>query len=177
MRRDKHSTGFLRFSVGCLLSAVTAICILLGSCIALIKYAQGKYEIATIDCGLGREIVFTSDRSWEIAPPIYYFVRVNDTVVVPITYIDASPLEDPTRLNFTRFVAKGGDLVGVTYADDPSVYLVVHDFTDNASWPCGDHVPWSLDATGEENRDRGRQSRQALERILDSARSNGSAGR
>jgi len=177
MNQPESNRSSFRFSLSCLLAAVTMIAGCLGGCLALINWSEGEFEIATIDCGSGREIVITAARSWEISQPIYYFVRVDGDVVVPTTCFDNNaPDNDPKTLRFTHFTTADGDLVGVTYADDPSNYLIVHDFSEGASWPRGDHIDWSPKLSADDNREARYKSRADMEAKLDASRSVDSTG-
>jgi len=160
-----------QYSVGCLLLVVTVI----SGCLALIvwlnNWANGEFEIATFDCGNNREIVITAARSWEVSQPIYYFVRVNGKVVVPTTYIDNNnPDKDPGTIRFAKYTTRDGNLVGVTYADDTSGYLVIHEFSTGASFPRGEHIKWNDELTVNENRDQRDRARATLEKRLNDSR-------
>ena len=135
MEADDKSNSF-RFSIGCLLSAVTLIAVAFGGCLALIRYADGADTIATLDCGHDREIVITADRAWEISQPICYLIRVDGNVVVPTTYFANN--DPPNVPRFVLVSANDGDLVGVSYAGDPSDYLFIYDFSNRKTYDSGD---------------------------------------
>ncbi len=120
-----------RFSLGSFHVSVAIIAGTFGGCVALVNWVDGEFEIVRIDCGSGPEIVITAARSWEISQPIYYYVQVDDDVVVPTTYFDSNnPDNDPSTLRFRHFTAENGNLVGVTYSDDTSTYLIIQDFAE-----------------------------------------------
>ena len=143
----ENTSSSFRFSIGCLLSVVTLVALTFGGCLAFIRYADGKDNVATIDCGRGREIVISVARSWEISQPIYYQIRDNGNVVVPTTYFDNN--DPPAVPRFAHSTANDGDLIGVSYSDSPSAYLFLHDFSDGSTYDTGDRpdLQSQLDAT------------------------------
>jgi hypothetical protein len=151
--------------------AVTLVSGCLASVTWFVRWEEGQFEVATIDCGNNREIVITADRSWEIAQPIYYLVRVDGQIVVPTTYIgNNDPDNDPSNLRFRKFTTFGGNLVGIAYEDKPSDYLIVHDFSSNDSFPRGDHIKWDEALDVDENRNRRDRARAELENQLNASR-------
>ena len=160
-----------RYSLVCLLIGVTLVLGCLASCVWFVKWADGDPEIATFDCGSNRQIVITAARSWEVSQPIHYLVRVDGEVVVPTTYIDNNnPDNDPTTIQFRRFTTSDGNIVGITYADNTSDFLVIHDFANNASFPRGDHIEWDDTLGVNENRHVRDRARAELENKLNSSR-------
>ena len=135
MPADDTSSSF-RYSIGCLLSAVTLIALAFGGCLAFIRYADGENTVATFDCGRGREIVISVARSWEVSQPIYYKIRDNGNVVVPTTYFDNNHPPDVPKFTFTS--TSGGDLVGISYTGSVSKYLFIHDFSDGKTYEPAD---------------------------------------
>ncbi len=173
----KDSSNSFRFSIGCLFSVVTLVALAFGGCLALIRYAEGEDTIVTFDCGGGREIVVTAARSWEVSVPIYYLVEVDGEIVVPTTFIDAiSPDTDLQTLKFKLIASRDNDLFGLTYADDPDSYLVIHDFATGHSFPCGDHINWNPNLNVDENREVWNAARDAMESKLNSSRVGTSTG-
>ena len=159
-----------RYSLGCLLIGVALISGCLASCVWLVKWADGDFEIATFDCGSNRQIVITAARSWEISQPIHYLVRVDGEIVVPNTYIDNNnPDNDPSAIQFKLFTTSDGNIVGITYADNTSDFLFIHDFVNNASFPRGDHIEWDDTLGVNENRRVRDRARAELESKLNSS--------
>ncbi len=135
MKQAQTKTLPLNSALAILLFVGLTCFLVMASCSALLSWAEGEFEIARIDCGSNREIVITAARSWEISQPIYYYVVVNGKTVVPTTYIDNNdPDNDPSTLRFSHYSTNDGNIVGVTYADHPSHYLVVHDFSSGTSY-------------------------------------------
>jgi len=160
----------VQFSLGCLMLSVTLIAGCLGGYRAFVEWVHGEDEIATIDCGAGREIVITAGRYMDVNWPIYYLVRVDGEVVVPTSFIDAVDADiDPSLLKFTHVATDDGNLVGVTYADQPSRYLVIHDFSDGTSWPRDDDFEWNSDLSVDEIKEIWHRSWAELKAPLDAA--------
>jgi hypothetical protein len=171
----KDMTRICKASLLLALATITLVAVLVGGYVALIGLSQGEFEIVVLDCGSGREIVITAARSWELTQPIYYSVRVDGKVVVPSYPIDyIQPSENASDLQFTIFSTD--DLVGICYAEDTSEYLVVHDFSNNESWPVGSHIQWNDDWSINENIDFKYQRWEAMERKVDAARSANASG-
>jgi hypothetical protein len=132
----EETPSSFRFSIGCLLSVATVVALMVGGCLALIRYVDGVDIIATLDCGRDREIVITADRAWEISQPICYLIRVDGNVVVPPTHFANN--DPPNVPGFVLVSANDGDLVGVSYAGDPADYLFIHDFSNRKTYDSGD---------------------------------------
>ena len=176
MQAEEPSNPF-RFSIGCLLTAVTLIALTFGGCLALIRYAEGEDTIATFDCGDRRQIVVTAARSWEVSVPIYYFVKMNGEIVVPTTFIDAiAPDTDLHTLDFQLIASTDNNLFGLTYADDLDSYLAIHDFATGHSFPRGEHIDWNPQLDVDENREVRNADRDAMESQLNSTRVGTSTG-
>jgi len=94
---------------------------------------SGQYEIATFDLGKQRSIQILASEYIEVTQSIYYQVKVDGKVVIPLFMI-CSTL-DHGQLDFQALLARDGDLVGVFEKELPQEILVVHDFKTNASWP------------------------------------------
>ena len=143
----QDSTSSHRFSTGCFLSAAAFVAIAVGGGIAFVRYADGVDTIAALDCGQNREILITADRAWEVSQPVYYLIRVDGDVAVPPTYF--ANIHPPYVPRFVHTAANDGDLVGVSYADEPSDYLFLHDFSTGETYDPGDRPDLQalLDAT------------------------------
>ncbi len=156
---------------------VTLVTLTFGGCLAFIRYAEGEDTIATFDCRDGREIVITAARSWEISQPLCYLVRVDENVIVPTTCIgNNDPDVDPRTLGFTLVESSDPDLFAVTYSDNPSSYLMIHDFGNGHSFPRGDHINWNPNLDVNENREVRNNDRDAMESRLNSTRTRDSTG-
>ncbi len=146
---------------------MTATCLFasfIGVIVALDNYWDEEETLATFDCGHGREIVITTARAWEVNRSVYYSVRVNGNNVVDSTFVDA--FADVDAISFTLHAH--GLLHGITEGADESAktFLIIHDFEDNSSWPSGEHHPWDLRLSVEENNRIRQESRSQLESRL-----------
>lgn len=161
----------IQYSVGLLLLVLTLISVWLAAVFWYIKVANGTSEIATFDCGNDREIVIVAARLWEYSQPIYYLVRVNGKTVVPTTYIgNNDPDTGPSTIRFTKFATSNGNLVGITYTEDSSDYLVVHDFSSNVSFPHDENINWEDAPDAGSISSRSDRARVQLENQLNASR-------
>lgn len=113
-----------------LLRSITSVLLLLGcaSC-----SASGEYELETFDLGQHRSIQILASYELEVTQSIYYQVKVDDNIVIPVFMICVGI--DRGQLRFGTLLAKGGDLVGIFEKRYPQEILAVHDFKTGASWP------------------------------------------
>ena len=141
-----------------LILALSAFCLS-----RLSNWIDSEIVLQKIDCGKDRKIVITADRFWETSRPISYTVLVGKVVVIPRTYFDDDRGEIEHRYTLVR--STNEDLVAVTTANSDS-FLIIHDFTDGASWPCGEHIDWDSRFSVEQNRLHRSESRRQLEERL-----------
>ena len=69
----------------------------------------------------------------EVSQSIYYQVKVDQKIVIPLCMICAG--HDRGQLKFKTLLAKDGDLVGIFEQKFPQEILAIHDFKSNNSWP------------------------------------------
>ncbi|MCA9213511.1 MAG: hypothetical protein KDB27_10625 [Planctomycetales bacterium] len=168
---SEHERKPFRYSIGCFVLGVTLISTCLASCIGFVRWVDGEFEIATIHCGHKREIVITAGRSWEVSQPIYYRVCADGEAVVPTTHIDSITSDsEASAIRFAKFTASDGNLVGITYADDPSQYLIVHDFSTNTSFPRNDYFGLDDSLDADENHGSHHRAQSELEDELNASR-------
>ena len=94
---------------------------------------SGEYEIVTFELGRQRSIQILASEYLEVTQSIYYQVKVDGKVVVPLFRMCGGI--DRGQLNFKTLLAEGGDLVGIFEKRYPQDILAVHDFKTNATWP------------------------------------------
>ena len=113
-----------------LLRSITSVLFLLGfaSC-----SASGEYELVTFDLGQQRSIQILASENLEVTQSIYYQVKVDGNIVIPLSMICGGI--DRGQLEFGTLLAKRGDLVGIFEKRFPQEILAVHDFKTDASWP------------------------------------------
>jgi hypothetical protein len=153
LKLAKSQPNLYRYLIFYGLLAVSILIVGYITCRYLIYQMDKDIEVSTIDCGANREIVITAASSWEVLQPFYYLVRIDGKVVVPRTYFgDNYPPNDPTTIRFTKHISTDGNLVGITYADKPSQYLIIHDFSNNQSYPSDDLSKWNKSLSDHDNR-------------------------
>lgn len=157
--------------MSCLLLVVALIAGLLAFWLWLGNWVNGKFEIARFDCGSNRVIVITAANTWEVSQPIYYLVIVDGKTVVPTTCIgNHNPDDDPYAIEFLKVASADGNVVGISYADAPSKYLILHDFESQASFPRGEHIRWDDTLDSRENNEVRVRAWVELENRLNSSR-------
>ena len=97
------------------------------------KDPKGQYLITTLDAGSGRTIEILASEEMEVTQSIYYRVKVNGEIVVPLGMICGG--HDTGKLKFETIMAKNGDLVGVFEERYPNDILAMHDFKSSRTWP------------------------------------------
>ena len=95
--------------------------------------SKGEYEIAQIKVSPRWTIDILASRELEVSQSIYYRVKVDDVVVVPIFNICNGFAGRGQQ--FKIFTAEAGTLVGVYEARFPNEILALHDFNKNETWP------------------------------------------
>ena len=132
-------------------------------CGGLLVWADGYDTIAVIDCGSGRRIRITVDRSWELSQSMYYSVYVDGEVVTPRTAVDVVGYdENPNDIEFQKSTDRSGQIVGVTFRNSRDDYRIIHDFRTNHSWPRADHISFDPNMTYTERQAVRDASRQVL---------------
>lgn len=94
---------------------------------------EGEYEIAQIKVSPRWSIEILASREVDIFQSIYYRVRVDNEVVVPVFRICSGFANRGQQ--FHIITAKEGTLVGVYEARYPDEILALHDFNKNETWP------------------------------------------
>ena len=95
--------------------------------------SKGEYEIAQIKVSPRWTIDILASREIEVSQSIYYRVKVDDVVVVPVSRICSGFAGRGEQ--FKIFTAEAGTLVGVYEARFPNEILALHDFNKNETWP------------------------------------------
>lgn len=95
--------------------------------------SKSEYEIAQIKVSPRWTIDILASSEMEVSQSIYYRVRVDDEVVVPLFRICSGHAGRGQRFNV--ITAKEGALVGVYEARYPDEILALHDFNSNETWP------------------------------------------
>jgi hypothetical protein len=110
----------------------------LSVCVLLISASceqSGEYLIATLNLNKERSVEILASNRVEVSQGLYYKVKVDGKVVVPLTLMCTGL--DNGKLKFKTIAAKGGDLVAIFEQKYPAEILAIHDFKSNVSWPRG----------------------------------------
>ena len=102
-------------------------------CLACADILYGQYVVTSLGVGQGREIVILADNMYDNGRGFYYQVKVNNQVVVPMSYICAG--RDSGSLKFRTLIGKNGNLVGLFEERRPGSILAIHDFSSGETWP------------------------------------------
>lgn len=95
--------------------------------------SKGEYEIAQINVSPRWIIDILASREIEVSQSIYYRVKVDNVVVVPVSRICSGFAGRGEQ--FKIFTAEAGTVVGVYEARFPNEILALHDFNKNETWP------------------------------------------
>ncbi|MEZ6193546.1 MAG: hypothetical protein R3C45_19935 [Phycisphaerales bacterium] len=90
--------------------------------------------LAELDAGMGRVIRITIEANTQQTLSLHYHVMVDGQPTVEHAFFGTLPRTSPPP-GFVLHTAESGNLVGVAQASYPDRIIILHDFTNNDSWP------------------------------------------